>query len=79
MELSQGDFYSRHEPPVLAGDISILQNEVDVVTICKPPSVPVHPCGQYRKNTVVGILQAEHGGASVRSIGFRPPYICQKC
>ncbi|KAF5183988.1 Pseudouridine synthase, partial [Thalictrum thalictroides] len=21
----------------------------------------VHPCGQYRKNTVVGILQAEHG------------------
>jgi len=54
-------FLHRHEPPVLAGDISILQNEVDVVTICKPPSVPVHPCGQYRKNTVVGILQAEHG------------------
>jgi len=25
----------------LAGDISILQNEVDVVTICKPASVPV--------------------------------------
>ncbi|KAL5978824.1 hypothetical protein ACLOJK_018719 [Asimina triloba] len=21
----------------------------------------VHPCGQYRKNTIVGILQAEHG------------------
>jgi len=54
-------FLHRHEPPVLAGDISILQNEVDVVTICKPASVPVHPCGQYRKNTVVGILQAEHG------------------
>ncbi|XP_062223249.1 RNA pseudouridine synthase 7 isoform X3 [Phragmites australis] len=54
-------FLHRHEPPVLAGDISILQNEVDVLTICKPASVPVHPCGQYRKNTVVGILQAEHG------------------
>ncbi|AQK71232.1 RNA pseudouridine synthase 7 [Zea mays] len=54
-------FLHRHEPPVLAGDISILKNEVDVVTICKPASVPVHPCGQYRKNTVVGILQAEHG------------------
>ncbi|THG05863.1 hypothetical protein TEA_030087 [Camellia sinensis var. sinensis] len=25
----------------------------------------VHPCGQYRKNTVVGILQAEHGLASL--------------
>ncbi|KAK3406486.1 hypothetical protein EUGRSUZ_K02689, partial [Eucalyptus grandis] len=28
---------------------------------CKVASIPVHPCGQYRKNTVVGILQAEHG------------------
>uniref|UniRef100_A0A0D9VGC1 Pseudouridine synthase RsuA/RluA-like domain-containing protein n=1 Tax=Leersia perrieri TaxID=77586 RepID=A0A0D9VGC1_9ORYZ len=54
-------FLHRHEPPVLGGDITILQNEVDVVTVCKPASVPVHPCGQYRKNTVVGILQAEHG------------------
>ncbi|KAF5199960.1 Rna pseudouridine synthase, partial [Thalictrum thalictroides] len=51
----------RHEPPVMAWDISILHKESDVVTICKPSSVPVHPCGQYRKNTVVGILQAEHG------------------
>jgi hypothetical protein len=33
---------------------------VDVITVCKPASVPVHACGQYRKNTVVGILQAEH-------------------
>ncbi|XP_062170636.1 RNA pseudouridine synthase 7 isoform X2 [Alnus glutinosa] len=51
----------RHEPPVMALGISVLQKEPDVLTICKPASVPVHPCGQYRKNTVVGILQAEHG------------------
>ncbi|KAF7061528.1 hypothetical protein CFC21_068215 [Triticum aestivum] len=54
-------FLHRHEPPVLGGNIVILQNEVDVVTVCKPASVPVHPCGQYRKNTVVGIMEAEHG------------------
>ncbi|KAK1567128.1 hypothetical protein Q3G72_008454 [Acer saccharum] len=54
-------FVHRHEPPVMACDVSILQKEPDVVTVCKPPSAPVHPCGQYRKNTVVGILQAEHG------------------
>uniref|UniRef100_A0ACD5WXC3 Uncharacterized protein n=1 Tax=Avena sativa TaxID=4498 RepID=A0ACD5WXC3_AVESA len=54
-------FLHRHEPPVLGGNIVILQNKVDVVTVCKPASVPVHPCGQYRKNTVVGIMQAEHG------------------
>ncbi|KAK2662304.1 hypothetical protein Ddye_000878 [Dipteronia dyeriana] len=54
-------FVHRHEPPVMACDVSILQKEPDVVTVCKPPFAPVHPCGQYRKNTVVGILQAEHG------------------
>ncbi|CAJ1975091.1 unnamed protein product, partial [Sphenostylis stenocarpa] len=54
-------FLHRHEPPVTACDVLILQKEPDVLTICKPASVPVHPCGQYRKNTVVGILQAEHG------------------
>ncbi|XP_058103029.1 RNA pseudouridine synthase 7 isoform X2 [Magnolia sinica] len=53
-------FLHRHEPPVMALDVSILQKEPDVLTVCKPASVPVHPCGQYRKNTVVGILQAEH-------------------
>ncbi|WOL11451.1 RNA pseudouridine synthase 7 isoform X1 [Canna indica] len=63
-------FLHRHEPPVLGGDVLVLQNEADIVTVFKPASVPemnifsnnvqVHPCGQYRKNTVVGILQAEH-------------------
>ncbi|OEL21694.1 RNA pseudouridine synthase 7, partial [Dichanthelium oligosanthes] len=43
-------FLHRHEPPVLAGDISILQNEVDVVTICKPASVPIE----------AGLLQKEY-------------------
>ncbi|GMH23459.1 hypothetical protein Nepgr_025302 [Nepenthes gracilis] len=54
-------FLHRHEPPVMACDVTILLEEEDVVTVCKPASVPVHPCGQYRKNTVLGILQAEHG------------------
>lgn len=54
-------FLHRHEPPVMAWDITILQKEPEVLTVCKPASIPVHPCGQYRKNTVVGILQAEHG------------------
>ncbi|KAF7834067.1 RNA pseudouridine synthase 7 [Senna tora] len=54
-------FLHRHEPPVMAWDVSVIEKEPDVVTVCKPASVPVHPCGQYRKNTVVGILQAEHG------------------
>ncbi|KAI4319016.1 hypothetical protein MLD38_032666 [Melastoma candidum] len=58
-------FLHRHEPPVLACDVRVLHVEPDVLTVCKPPTVPVHPCGQYRKNTVVGILQAEHDLAPV--------------
>lgn len=54
-------FLHRHEPPVMSRDVEILCEEPDVLTVCKPASVPVHPCGQYRKNTVVGILQAEYG------------------
>ncbi|KAJ9559547.1 hypothetical protein OSB04_004707 [Centaurea solstitialis] len=53
-------FVHRHEPPVMALDVKILHQGEEVLTVCKPASVPVHPCGQYRKNTVVGILQAEH-------------------
>nr|GEU86802.1 RNA pseudouridine synthase 7 [Tanacetum cinerariifolium] len=53
-------FLHRHEPPVMALDVTILHKGENVLTVCKPASVPVHPCGQYRKNTVVGILQAEH-------------------
>ncbi|KAM7265372.1 hypothetical protein ACFE04_003055 [Oxalis oulophora] len=54
-------FLHRHEPPVMPWDVLILHKDPDVLTVCKPASVPVHPCGQYAKNTVVGILQAEHG------------------
>ncbi|XP_038999278.1 RNA pseudouridine synthase 7-like [Hibiscus syriacus] len=50
-----------HESPVMGWDVEILQSEPDVLTVCEPASVPVHPCDQYRKNTVLGILQAEHG------------------
>ncbi|KAL3617578.1 hypothetical protein CASFOL_037899 [Castilleja foliolosa] len=53
-------FVHRHEPPVMARDVQILHSEPDVVIVYKPASVPVHSCGQYRKNTVVGILEAEH-------------------
>lgn len=31
----------RHEPPVLAGEVIILEEGPDVMTVCKPASVPV--------------------------------------
>ncbi|KAF3338523.1 pseudouridine synthase family protein [Carex littledalei] len=34
-------FLHRHEPPVFAEAVQILQDETDVLTVCKPASVPV--------------------------------------
>ena len=51
-------FLHRHEPPVLAGDIEVLDVSSDVISVSKPATVPVHPTGQYRKNTVLALLAA---------------------
>mmetsp|Transcript_4382 Transcript_4382/g.8707 ORF Transcript_4382/g.8707 Transcript_4382/m.8707 type:complete len:419 (+) Transcript_4382:173-1429(+) len=51
----------RHEPPVPNIPIQIIEANDDFVVVNKPPGIPVHSAGQYRKNTVHGILQAEHG------------------
>ena len=31
----------------------------DLIAVSKPASVPVHVCGQYRKNTVMALLEVE--------------------
>lgn len=49
----------RHEPPVKAGKAAILHLTEGVCVVRKPASVPVHPAGRYRKNTLVAILASE--------------------
>eukprot|EP00041_Stephanoeca_diplocostata_P033934 m.1136750 g.1136750 ORF g.1136750 m.1136750 type:complete len:331 (+) comp24433_c0_seq10:152-1144(+) len=51
----------RHEPPVSAQSVQIVFEDDDVVAVDKPSSVPVHPCGRYRHNTMLGIIGREHG------------------
>ncbi|NXX79985.1 RUSD2 protein, partial [Urocolius indicus] len=50
----------RHEPPVTAQPIQILAEDEEVVVVDKPSSLPVHPCGRFRHNTVIFILGKEH-------------------
>lgn len=50
----------RHELPVLATPIKIIYQDKHTVVIDKPPSMPIHPCGRYRHNTVQQILAKEH-------------------
>lgn len=42
-------------PPTL----QVVGQSADAVAVCKPHGMPVHVAGQYRKNTVHGILTAE--------------------
>ena len=51
----------RHEMPVLAQRIRIIHEDDEYLVIDKPPSLPVHPCGRYRFNSVIAILYKEHG------------------
>ncbi|CAH8495008.1 unnamed protein product [Heterobilharzia americana] len=51
----------RHECPVLNLPIEFLHNSENVLVINKPPSIPIHPCGQYTLNSITHILAKEYG------------------
>lgn len=52
-------YVHRHEPPTLDAPITIIAVTDSLVAVCKPASMVVHPSGQYRKNTVTGVLLAQ--------------------
>ena len=61
-------YVHRHEPPVVSDEVKVLKVSDDVVSVCKPATVPVHPTGQYRKNTVVALFGGgEEGFRAVTS------------
>ena len=47
----------RHEPAVSSQPIDILHNDGQLLVVNKPSSLPVHPSGRYRFNTLVEVLQ----------------------
>ncbi|XP_074025423.1 pseudouridylate synthase RPUSD2 isoform X5 [Leptinotarsa decemlineata] len=58
----------RHEVPVTSQPIAIVHMDEDIVVVNKPASIPVHPCGRYRHNTVVFILAKEYNLKNLRTI-----------
>ena len=61
----------RHEPPALdLGPVRVLgySAEAGLWAVGKPPGMPVHAAGGYRKNTVCGVLEA-----AARAAGRGPP------
>lgn len=62
--LRENDFIAnrthRHELPILATPIKIIHQDKDTLVIDKPPSMPIHPCGRYRHNSVINVLSKEY-------------------
>ncbi|XP_026817361.1 RNA pseudouridylate synthase domain-containing protein 2-like isoform X1 [Rhopalosiphum maidis] len=58
----------RHEVPVANGTIDVIHLDDDIVVVNKPSSIPVHPCGRYRHNTVIFVLAKEHGLRDLKTI-----------
>lgn len=58
----------RHELPVLATPIKIIYSDKDTLVIDKPPSLPIHPCGRYRHNSVINILRKEYNYDNIKVV-----------
>lgn len=51
-----------------AQPLEVLVDDGDVVVVDKPASLPVHPCGRYRHNTVIFILGKEKGLSGLHTV-----------
>ncbi|XP_073339835.1 pseudouridylate synthase RPUSD2 [Pagrus major] len=58
----------RHEPPVVGTPLEILVDDGEVLVVNKPASIPVHPCGRFRHNTVIFILGKERGISELHTV-----------
>ena len=47
----------RHETPVYDTKIEILYEDDNLIAVDKSASMPVHEGGNYKHNTVIGILE----------------------
>jgi len=70
--VKNNDFIShvvhRHELPVTCQKIQVIHEDSDWVVVDKPPSMPVHPCGRYRHNSVIFILAKELGYKQLHTV-----------
>ena len=48
----------RHEPCVF-GEVALVGETSDLFAVCKPASMPMHPCGSYHHNTLSRVLEEE--------------------
>jgi 23S rRNA-/tRNA-specific pseudouridylate synthase len=60
----------RHEIPVVGDPIEIVAETDDYLAVNKPCSIPMHPCGKYRYNSLVIILTKDMKYRNMRSMSY---------
>lgn len=58
----------RHESPVLSNPVEVIEDTKEHIVINKPPSIPCHPTGRYRFNTLPFILKYENRIFNVHTV-----------
>lgn len=48
--------------------LEVIADDGKVLVVNKPASIPVHPCGRYRHNTVIFILGKELGISELHTV-----------
>lgn len=51
----------KHEQPVSSKKVKVVHQDDNIVVIDKPGGIPAHPTGRFKFNTVMSILEHEHG------------------
>lgn len=71
-KVKDGDYLEhtlhRHENPVVGSPLEIIADTEDLIVINKPSSIPCHPCGRYRFNSIAFILGKEYGYSNLRNL-----------
>lgn len=67
-------FTIRRELPVYNLPIEKIFEDDEIIVVDKPPSIPVHPCGAYNRNSLVNILAYEEGWTNVSRTKSLPSY-----
>jgi tRNA pseudouridine synthase 9 len=47
----------REETPILSDLPTVIYENDTIIAVNKPPSVPVHPCGNFKNNSLTSLLE----------------------
>jgi 23S rRNA-/tRNA-specific pseudouridylate synthase len=59
---------TRKESPVLNHPIDIIFEDDDIMAVDKPSSMPVHEGGNYKHNSLMGIMENEYGYKGLKCV-----------